>query len=290
MEIARAVIVIVLKITIVLIMVSMGLQIRPRALLELWRRPRTLVGGLVAAFVVVPLATMGVFQIIPLTLPARVGLWVVAITPGAPMIYRTAERRRLSDPELAASFQVTVALLVIVFAPLWLAAASALSGSRYWISPFAIVRQVFIIQLIPILVGVFIHRVAREFAERAGKVIARVGFLILIPLIVAILALIAPSIARSTEAWELAATVLVALSAVIGGHLLAGPDAASRLTIASANVQRNPGLALTIAAWNFPDLRGSAMLVIIVYALIAAITGAVYRKIMDKRHPAEAPG
>ena len=242
-------------------------------------RPRLLAGSLAAAFLVVPVVAYLALRLLPLSFDGKAGLWVVAITPGAPMIFSAASRRGLGDPELAASFQVAVALLVVLFAPLWLEVISVLTGSDYRMDPLVIVKQVLTVQLIPILLGLMIHRWWPNPAERAGNAIARFGFLVLMGLVVLILIAVAPSIIRSIRIWNLAATALVAVSAVLSGHYLAGPDLVYRVTIANANAQRNPGLALAIAAWNLPHQKAATLLTIVVYVLVAAVVAAIYTKI-----------
>lgn len=274
------------RVIIILLMVSMGLRLAQGSPTALWRRPRLLAGSIVAAFVVVPAATYLVFQIVPLTFAAKAGLWVVAIAPGAPMIHTTALRRVPCDPDLAASFQVTVALLVIIFAPLWLLVASALTGSDYHMDPLRILKQVSLVQLVPILLGFAIHRKWPGPAERAGTFLGKIGLAALAALILLILAFVARRVVSGVEGWEVLAAALVAASAIAAGHYLTGPELRTRATIADANAQRNVGLALAIAAWNLPDLRADIALVIVVYVLTAALAEAVYTKIIAMRQAA----
>lgn len=278
----KTAIAIALKITITLLMVSMGLRMTHRSMILLWRNPRLLAGSIAAAFLIVPLATYLVLQILPLSFSAKAGLWVIAITPGAPMIYNAASRRSIANAELAASFQVTVALLVIVFAPLWLTIIGALSGAEYGIPPLVIAKQVFTIQLIPILLGLVIHLWQPAFAESAANIIIKIGGIVLVVLVVAILIVIGPKVIAAANSWRVTGAVLVAVAAIAGGHYLTGPEPATRLTIADANVQRNPGLALAIAAWNLPDQKPAMVVVILIYVIVATLAAAIYTKIYGK--------
>lgn len=267
---------IALQAAIAMLMVSLGLETPHQALLQLWRRPRLLAGCLIAAFVVVPVAAYLVIQLIPLSYAARAGIWVVAITPGAPMIYRGAIRRGTAQAGLAASFQVTVGLLVIVLAPMWLATISLLTGGEYRMPAVAILRQVATIQLIPILIGLGIHNWLPGAVEVLGRTLAKVGNLTLLGLVVALLVVLGPRVVTSTALWTVLAVVVVAGAAVAGGHCLAGPDPSSRLTIGKANAQRNLGLALAIAGWNLPEQMPSIVLVVAVYVMVSLLVAAVY--------------
>ena len=272
-----------LKVTIILLMVSLGLQTSHREILFLWRRPSLFFRCLIAAFIVVPITAYLVFQLLPLTFEDKVGLWVVAIAPGAPMIYRTALSRGLGNKVLAASFQITVALLVILFAPIWLAIISLRSGESYWIPPVVVAKQVFTIQIIPIVTGLMIHHWLPSFAERIKELITKICTPVFVVLIVVLLIVFGPRAIESAELWRIVATVIVASAAVAGGHYLAGPEPSWRVTIANANVQRNPGLALLIAAWNLPEEKSATVMVIVTYVLIAFAVAAVYTSIYRKR-------
>jgi bile acid:Na+ symporter, BASS family len=265
-----------IKITIFVLMVSLGMETSRDALLQLWRQPRLLAGSLVATFVVVPLVAYGLVRMLPLPFGAKVGLFAISITPGAPMVYRTAAKRGVGNPELAASFQVTVAVLVIVAAPIWLAIVSALSGGSYWIPLTVVLKQVSTIQFVPVLIGMALHGWQPGFAERATPTLVKFGSIALSILIVVLLVKIGLRILAAMEAWTIIAAVLMAASAIFGGHLLAGPEPATRLTIANANAQRNAGLALTIAAWNVPEHQGAAVEAVVTYAIIALVMLAVY--------------
>lgn len=271
------------KITVILLMLSMGLRMSWQSLTLLWRRPRLLLGSLAAALVVVPALTYLVFQLIPLSFAARAGLWVLAIAPGAPMIHTAASRRSACNADLAASFQVTVALLVIVFAPLWLLLVGAFTGLDYRMSPLKVLGQVSQVQLIPILLGLLLHHRWPQAAERAGAMIKKTSMIALLVLLLIILAFLAPRILSGVAIRELLAAALVAASALGAGHVLTGPDTATRATIATANSQRNIGLALAIASWNLPYEQEGAAIVIVLYALTAGILQLVYSAIYARR-------
>jgi BASS family bile acid:Na+ symporter len=271
-----------IKAAIVVLMVSLGMETTPQALLRLWRHPRLLAGSLVAAFVVVPLVAYGTLRMLPLSFGTKAGLWAVSITPGAPMIYRAAMKRGVGNPELAASFQVTVALLVILLAPAWLAIVSAVTGGDYGIAPAVVLKQVSTIQLIPILLGMALHGWLPCFAQRAGPVLVKIGNTGLIVLAAILVAVMGLRIVSAIQIWTIIAAGLIAAAAIVGGHLLAGPEPANRLTIANANAQRNAGLALTITAWSVPEHRGVAVVAVVVYLVIALVMTAVYTRIYGK--------
>ena len=271
-----------LKITIILLMLSLGLQIKHQSLILLWRNPRLLLGSIAAAFLIVPVVTYLVFQILPLSFGTKAGLWTVSITPGAPMIYRAVIKRGIGNAELAASFQITVALLVIILAPAWLAIIGAIYGKDYGIPSSVLLKQVSTIQFIPILVGIALHRLLPDITERAVPTLVSIGSISLNVFIVILLAVLGLRIIGGIHIWTILAAALMAASAIIGGHLLAGPELSTRLTIANANAQRNPGLALAITAWKVPEHQGASAVAVVVYLIISIALTAIYTSIYGK--------
>jgi BASS family bile acid:Na+ symporter len=107
------------QVTLFILMLSVGLSTGFAKLLALTKNPSLLVRCVLAAFVLVPLAAMLIDRIIPMSTAMRLGLAMVAICPGAPMIYRKALKGR-ARADLAGGYQVTMSLLAVVFVPVWL--------------------------------------------------------------------------------------------------------------------------------------------------------------------------
>jgi BASS family bile acid:Na+ symporter len=127
-----------------------------------------------------------------------------------------------------------------------------------------------------------IRRQFPQQAPNAARVLIRIGNLALVLLAGAFLLALSPKIIANAEIWRILGSVLIAIAAVLSGHYLAGPELKNRVSIANANVQRNPGLALAIAAWNLPDKKTETILEVITYSLIGLMIAAVYTKVIDR--------
>jgi predicted permease len=66
----------------------------------------------------------------------RLRLAMMAICPGAPMIYRKSLKGR-ALPDLAASYQVTMSLLAVVLVPVWLVVLSRIYHEDGSVAPAA---------------------------------------------------------------------------------------------------------------------------------------------------------
>jgi BASS family bile acid:Na+ symporter len=218
--------------------------------------------------VAVPALAWLVARAFDLPRSAEIGIVLMAISPGAPV----ALRRSLGaggHRSFAPALQIAVAALAVVSMPLSVAAFNEYYAGRAEVSPLPLVRQVFIAQLLPLSLGMLARHFFAGPAAWVEPRLRRVGGLLLIVLL--ILALI--------DIWEVVigaglrvtlAIVTVTVLAVAVGHLLGGPEPATRTATAISSAARNPGLALLVATLNaaVPAITAT----VLAYFVIAALT------------------
>lgn len=267
------------QITLFLLMLSIGLSQGLKNLSFLWRQRSLLVRCILASFLVVPLVAMVINQILPLSFPIKVGLAMMAICPGAPMIYRKLLKGK-GVPELAGSYQITMGILATIFVPIWISIFSNLYPNDAVINSATILKQVASAQLIPIFIGVFVKEKFPDFADDWVETVTKLGNFLLIGVVLLIIAVALPKVLTIGIVPVIAAT-LFASTCLISGHILGGPDVDQRMTIAIANSSRNAGLALAIATMNFqdPNILGA----IATYAVFSAVAGGVYTNLYQKK-------
>jgi BASS family bile acid:Na+ symporter len=103
-------------------------------------------------------------------------------------------------------------------------------------------------------------------------------------LLAATVVLLVAAFPQFRDVLTLSTVAAFALFAVLGlafGHIMAGPVPGDSQVLALACALRHPGIALALAAANFPSLRFGA--VIILYLIIGAIVCVPYVKWMQKR-------
>ena len=267
------------QITLFLLMLSIGLSQGFKNLSFLWRQRSLLLRCILASFLVVPLVAMVINQILPLSFPIKVGLAMMAICPGAPMIYRKIAKGK-GIPELAGSYQITMGILATIFVPIWISIFSNLYPSDAVIDSATILKQVASAQLIPIVIGVFVKEKFPDFADDWVETVTKLGNFLLIGIILLIVAVALPKI-LTIGLVPVIAAILFASACLVSGHILADPEPQSRLTIAVANSTRNAGLALAIATMNFkdPNILGA----IATYAVFLAVASGIYTNLYQKK-------
>jgi BASS family bile acid:Na+ symporter len=105
--------------------------------------------------------------------------------------------------------------------------------------------------------------------------------------VVPILALVGPTIHDMVGNGTLAAMTAVTLIALIGGHVLGGPDLRDRATLAIASCVRHPGIAISIAGASFDDPRISAAIVL--FMLTGLFVTAIYSMWIKRQAQHAAP-
>lgn len=258
-------------VTVFTVMFALGLGIVPGQLLR-WtvQRPGLMARALFSVLVAVPAIALLVTRAIELPRAAQIGIVLMSISPGAPV----ALRRSLGaggHQAFAPSLQICVVALAVFSMPLSIALLNHVYAGQASIAPSQVARQVFIVQLLPLGLGMALRHLRAGLAQRLEPRLGRIGTLMLFAVVVLIL----------IDVWQVtvnaglrgaAAVVLTTAGALAVGHLLGGPEPATRTAVAIISAARNPGLALLVAALNRapPEIQATvlAYLIISVFSIV----------------------
>lgn len=268
-------------------LLSMGLVLGFSGMARLWRQPGLLVRSVIAAFVLVPVAAMILVWVLPLSFEVRAGIAAMAIIPGAPLTYRKM-LKGAGEPDLAGSFQATMALLAVVLVPLWLAILAALYPNDAEASVAVVGRQILMVQGIPLLCGAAIRQWLPDLAEEFAEPLNRISSAMLVGVVVVVLA-IGLAMVLKAGPLPILAGVLMAAVALLAGHYLGGPDPLTRQIIAQATASRNAGLAIALITLNFPNVAHEILVTIAAYAVMTAIASKIYVRLYQKQLAKVAP-
>jgi bile acid:Na+ symporter, BASS family len=254
--------------TIFCVMLTLGLGIVVREVRWVGRNPGLVARALFAVLVAVPTLALLVVRSLALPRAAQLGIVLMAIAPGAPVALRRslgAGGHRAFAPVL----QILVALLAAASMPLSIAALVALYSGEARLAPQDVAMQVFKAQLLPLGVGMLTRHFAPALAARLEPTLGKIAGALLILLVLLVAVDVAPVLVRAN--WRVVvAIVLVTLLAVASGHLLGGPEPATRTAVAVCSAARNPGLALLVATPNAAP--PAVVATIFVYLIVSALT------------------
>jgi predicted Na+-dependent transporter len=254
------------------VMTAIGTTITPSACAAHIRSPRLLLRGLASVLVVVPLLGIATSFAFGLSLAEKVGITLIVIAPGAPLALRRALASG-GDAGFAAMLQVAVAVLAVPAIPLWVIAGNWLLDTHGFVSAAAVARQVFLAQLLPLMLGALVKRAAPVSASWIGTTIGRAGAILLITAIASLLVDIPYSILIA-HFRPIACAVVTTVAAIVVGHMFGAPSPETRHAVAIGSALRNVGLALFVASVNQIPLL--VEVVILGYAITAIIIVTIY--------------
>jgi len=147
--------------TLFTLMFALGLGLRGEAVALLRRRPALFARVLLGTCVLVPLAALLLLRsplLESLSVPARMAIALMAVSPSAPLTLRKAGRQG-GDRELAAVLQLLAAAAAVVTIPLLADLYRAVFDLSGWdIQPLPVARQVLLIQGLPLALGLLVRR------------------------------------------------------------------------------------------------------------------------------------
>lgn len=262
--------------TVFAVMFSVGLGVVVGDLRVVWQRPGLMLRGLFSVLVAVPAIALVVTRFLDLPRVVEVGIVLMSISPGAPV----ALRRSLGaggHRAFAPTLQISVALLATFSMPLSIAALDEVYAGQATISAWDVAKQVFVAQLLPLALGMAVRRFRSELAERLEPKLARAGNrLLLIFIVLILLDVWEVTMNAGVRVWP--AILVITATALAVGHLLGGPDPATRTAVAITSALRNPGLALLVANFNrWPPLIMGTVLAYVLVAVAVVVLYAVWR-------------
>ena len=274
---------------VMMLMVSIGMSLRPRGLLASWRSVslKSWIWLVFFTFLLPPAVALVLARTLSLDPATRAGLFMVAAAPGAPLLTRNIARRGF-DMHLAASYQVWGALLTPVMIPLVVYGAARLYEREVWIPPRMLLLEIAEKQFLPMLLGLGVATLLPAVAARLQPVLNALGNALLMLILVLLLIRLGPGL-RQVHPGIVPGTVVLGLVCLGSVLLLPGADQRIRATLGISNVNRHVGLALLLSERYL--YHRDALPAVACYAIAAFVIMAVYaRSARGQRQPALRPG
>jgi bile acid:Na+ symporter, BASS family len=269
-----AVILLVLKASIVLSVFAIGLRATFAHATSLFRRPDQLLRAFVSMNVLMPLMALAVGAPFDLHPAVKIALVVIAVSPTPPIFPKKALDAGGTEA-CTIGLLVAVAVLSVVVIPLSMEVLAAMTGISLAMPARSVAVLVLITILAPLVAGIAVRRFATAAADRAAGPIAVLATVLLVASAMPIV------IGVSRTVWSLVTdgTILglggFAAAGFLIGHVLGGPEPANRPVLGLATATRHPAVALAIAHANFPE-QGLASAAVFLYVMLAGVLSALY--------------
>jgi BASS family bile acid:Na+ symporter len=226
-------------------MFSIGLMLGREQIAAAMQRRVVLLAVIFAVVVPVPALAVLALKLFGLSGPIAVGIVLMSISPGAPIALRRALDAG-SSREFAPALHVAIVVLAVVTVPASLAILDWIFAKDFTITPFHIGRQVFLAQLLPLMLGAALTGSSSSLAARLEQPIGRLGTYCCdtvtgahrLPTLIA------------EVGWIPFAGIAMTVGALAVDPQLRGEMPTCGRPPRSQRAMRNPGLALVIATVN----------------------------------------
>ena len=232
-----------------LIMLGMGMTLRPADFAYVARRPVAFVIGLVAHFVIMPGAGWLITRVFPLSPSLAVGVILVACAPSGTasnvMVYVAR-----GDTALSVAVTSVSTLLAPVLTPLLVL---GLAGRYLPVHPADLFISILQVVLVPVVLGFLLRRFAEPVVQRCLPILPLLSVLGIVAVVMAVVAGSA-SVLRSAGVLILLAVVLHNALGLAFGYLAArtfGLSVPARRAVSLETGMQNSGLAASLATAHF---------------------------------------
>ena len=231
-------------------MAAIGLKVTSAELVSAFRDRSLMARSLVVNLILVPLVGLLLVTIVPLSQDAKVGILLLAVTPGGLNAIQFTSKTK-DALCYAASLLFILTLLSVLLSPV-IASFMLPVSTSFSLRYETIIRILFLGVLLPLLAGLGVHRVSKRVAQILSKPVAIIGTVFFVMVIVRLLAQRKQAMATLSKT-ELAAMIGFILITMIIGWLFGGPSIETRRVLATATSMRNAALCFIMATRGFPD-------------------------------------
>ncbi len=239
----------IVQLSIVIMMISIGMQVTPTQIAGAVVQTRLMAKALLANLIIVPLVALFLVWVFHLPQGLALGFLLVAAAPGAPLIPKLTEVARANLP-FSVGLMFVLSVLAIVTTPLTANLILPLDETIQF-DVLEVIQSLVLLQLLPLLAGLAVGR----WLPAVQKAVVRPSILLANLATAAIIILVIMRDYRTLMAlaWTAVAAMLILIvSMLLTGWMLGGPQKASRRSLALGTSAQSNGLALLITSSSFP--------------------------------------
>jgi len=267
------------------IMLGMGLTLRPEDFKNVMKTPQWVLAGAVLQFTVMPLLGWGLGYLFHLPMPFAVGLIIVSCCPGGTASNVISYLAR-ANVALSVSMTAVSTLLAIALTPLL---TTWLIGDKIAVSAFQLFLGTLKVVLVPVLLGVLLNRYLPKITRKILPVAPLIA-------VIAIVLIVASIIGQGRD--EILLSGVRLMGAVFSLHLLGFVIGyfMSRLVSKHPEVNRtisievgmqNSGLGAYLARANFanPAIAIPSAISSATHSIIGSVAAGIWRSKNNDKKP-----
>jgi bile acid:Na+ symporter, BASS family len=248
-------------------MALVGVKNNPRDIIAPLRNWRLVAAALIASFGLVPPLAWGVSRLLSLAKPFEIGLMLVAVSSGAPVIVLFVQSAG-GNLALTGTMIVLLAVATVIYMPLVLPLALA---GEVNVHTATVAMTLVWTMLLPVVIAAGIRVWSRELAQRWAPILA---FVSMMSLWLSVVSTVLADVRGMLEIFgkgAILAGLLVTVGSFWFGYLLGGRDQERRTVLGFATGQRNIAASMVVATQDFGGDRDVAAMVVVTSLVAMAI-------------------
>lgn len=268
---------------IVSTMLSMGLSFFPKQFIEPLKDKKLILKSLFANFILVPVLTFIILQLIPLQPGLAIGLVLMAAGAGSPFMLKLVQFMK-ADMAFAVGLMLILSVVTLIYMPLIL----SFLLPHVSVNPKSIAVSLLVLIFLPLIIGTAIKWRYTNIAEAIKPTFNQISNIFIVIVVILYLVLNYQDFLTVFGTGALIAAVIFVLAAFLIGYLLGGPSKNKKVVLGLGTAIRNSSAAFVVAVANFSSEYDVMAMIIVVY-LLSIIIMMIFSGEITKR-TREIPG
>lgn len=271
-----------------LVVFALALRTTPSDALYLFTHPGQALRAFVAIFVVVPAVAVVIALAFDLHPAVKIALIAMALSP-LPPVLPGKQLKAGGGLNYVTGLLFWSALVSLVAAPLGLMMIDVLTPADLKLQPRDILAPIFTGITLPLILGMIGRRVlGEERADHLSPRISKAATVVMGLVFLVLLVVLAPAMWKVLGDGTIIALGVMVLAGLAAGWLLGSKEPGEKAALALAASARHPGVAIAIAATNFPNEKLAPAAILIGLLLSVFISIPFMKRIGSAREAAGA--
>ena len=277
----------VLQIALILMVASAGLRANWHDVVATLGRPVGLVRAIIAVNVVVPLVAVLMCMALPISPGIKFAIVMMAVSPLAPVLPAKLLKEGSDASRVIGLYALMIALAVAII-PATILLLNSIFALELRTPVSAIAKLVAMSVILPLALGMGVAALSPKLAERIAGPANVIGSFLLAGAFILIVLSQGSGILKLIGDGAVLAMAVTVTAAIVGGHLLGGPNVMQRKSLAIAAAARHPGIAAVIVKANYDD-KG-ILLTLMLFVVTSVVVTACYEYWLKRGDRAVAAG
>lgn len=247
---------------IITTMLSMGLKFYPKQFLEPLKNKNLILKSLAANFILVPILTYIIIQVIPLEQGLAIGLVLMATAAGSPFMLKLVQFMK-ADIAFAVGLMLILSIVTLVYMPLML----SILLPNVSVNHLSISVSLLVLIFLPLISGTIIKWRYNEIARIIQPTFNQISNIFIFVVVILYLVLNYKDFIAVFGTGALIASLIFVLAAFSIGYLLGGPSKNTKPVLGLGTAMRNSSAAFVVALANFSSQYTVMAMIIVVYIL-----------------------